>query len=109
MDVNEATKSALPPDDREIRCPRLGGQVTFSYCRREASGKPCFKALDCWYEFFDAEAFFRRELGDEMFEKIFLAPPKPRLVTLVDLIEQATKTLKNHKNTRDKPDSDNRA
>jgi hypothetical protein len=76
-------------DDREIRCPRLGGQVTFGYCRQEALGKPCFKAIDCWHSYFEAEMFFRSELGDDVFEQIFHAIPKPRLVTLVDLIAKA--------------------
>lgn len=82
-----------PDDDREMRCPRLGGQVTFGYCRQEASGNPCFKALDCWHVHFDAEHFFRMELGDTVFEQIFHAPPKPRLVTLVDLIAKARGTV----------------
>lgn len=94
MDIDDTKHSKQPPDDREIRCPRLGGQVTFSYCRREAMGKPCFKALDCWYQIFDSEAFFRKELGDDLFEQIFMTPPRPRLVTLVDLIAKATQTLK---------------
>ncbi|MDQ1239396.1 MAG: hypothetical protein QG577_1582 [Thermodesulfobacteriota bacterium] len=32
---------------------------------------------------------FRCELGDDVFEQIFHAIPKPRLVTLVDLIAKA--------------------
>ncbi len=80
--------------------------MTFSYCRREALGKPCFKAVDCWYLFFDAERFFRRELGDELFEQIFMAPPRPRLVTLVDLITQATQTLKKDSDSSDNIHSD---
>lgn len=86
---DESSQVAYPADDREIRCPRLGGQVTFGYCRQEALGKPCFKAVDCWYSYFEAEIFFRGELGDDVFEQIFHAIPKPRLVTLVDLIAKA--------------------
>jgi len=83
--------------------------VTFSYCRREAMGKPCFKAVDCWHQSFDAEAFFRRELGDDLFEQIFMVPPKPRLVTLVDLIAQATLTLKKDSDSHDNIMSDRKA
>lgn len=86
---DERSSVAPPDDDREIRCPRLGGQVTFGYCRQEALGKPCFKTMDCWHPYFEAEIFFRGELGDDVFEQIFHAVPKPRLVTLVDLIAQA--------------------
>ena len=29
-------KKTPPADDYEIRCPRLGHQIYFSYCRRES-------------------------------------------------------------------------
>ena len=33
-------------DRLERRCPRLGGPITFGYCRAaEDNGNPCFKVL----------------------------------------------------------------
>ena len=41
-----------PGDSCQIRCPRLGQQIHFSYCRQENLGLPCFKTLDCWHIYF---------------------------------------------------------
>ncbi|OQX65883.1 MAG: hypothetical protein B5M55_02390 [Desulfococcus sp. 4484_242] len=83
----------LPPgDDYTIRCPRLGQQISFSYCRTENRGLPCFKTLDCWYSHFHVEAFLKEALTPEEWEKAFSSPPKPKLISLVELIEQAKKT-----------------
>lgn len=85
-------KKIIPPqEDDEIRCPRLGHQISFSYCRSENKGKPCFKALDCWHVHFDVVGFFKAELSAEDWDKTFGAPPKPKLLSLVELIEQAKK------------------
>ncbi len=64
--------SALPPDDTVVRCPRLGHQVPFKYCRIENTGTPCFKTLDCWYDQFDVVSHFRQTLSEEAFAKTFM-------------------------------------
>ena len=78
-----------PGDDYKIRCPRLGHQISFSYCRSENRGLPCFKTLDCWFEHFLVEAFLRKELTPAEWDKVFERPVKPKIVSLVELIEQA--------------------
>lgn len=78
-----------PSDDYIIRCPRLGHQVSFSYCRTEQGELPCFKTLDCWFEHFEVEAFFRRELTHEQMEKAFSRSGHSKMMSLLDLIEQA--------------------
>ena len=80
-----------PGDDFNIRCPRLGHQISFSYCRSENHGLPCFKTLDCWHSHFSVEKFFKKDLTPEEWEKVFSVPPKPKLLSLVELIEQAKK------------------
>jgi len=84
-----------PHDDIQIRCPRLGHQITFSYCRVENKGLPCFKAVDCWFEHFGAESFFKTQLTPDEWEKAFTPPTKPKVVTLLDLIEQAKQRKNN--------------
>jgi len=89
---NEKTNKLLaePPEDSfSIRCPRLGHQINFSYCRHENRGLPCFKTLDCWYNYFDVHAYLMDKLAEEDFQKIFLERGKPKIFSLVDLIEQA--------------------
>jgi hypothetical protein len=81
----------LPTDEKTIRCPRLGHQISFSFCRIENKGLPCFKALDCWYVHFPVEAYFRAELTQEQWDKSFSSPSKPKMLSLLELIEQAKK------------------
>ncbi len=84
------TRNQTPPDDDfKIRCPRLGHQIAFSYCRSENQGLPCFKTADCWFEYFAVESYLKAELTSEEWEKAFNTPVKPKVITLVDLIEQA--------------------
>jgi hypothetical protein len=84
------TKNTTPPDDRfEIRCRKLGHQIPFSYCRRENQGLPCVKTLDCWHIHFRVRTHLKNELTPEEWNRAFGAPPKPKMKTLLDLIEQA--------------------
>lgn len=82
-------KSVPPDNDRMTRCPRLGHQISFSYCRTERGDLPCFKALDCWFEEFDVYGFFRREMTEEQMEKAFSMPKHSKMMSLVQLIEHA--------------------
>jgi len=80
-----------PADSYEIRCPRLGHQIYFSYCRQENQGLPCFKALDCWHTHFDIQTFLKQELTEEEWKKAFSKQIKPKVLSLLELIEQAKK------------------
>ncbi|MBC8466604.1 MAG: hypothetical protein H8D55_02080 [Deltaproteobacteria bacterium] len=84
-------KSISPDNDYMIRCPRLGHQIYFSYCRIENKGLPCFKTLDCWFPHFLVEEYLRKELEPEEWEKAFTKPKTTKMVSLLELIEQAKK------------------
>ena len=79
----------LEKDRLAIRCPRLGHQIVFSYCRTENRGLPCFKTLDCWHTRFPVEELLRKELSPEEWEQAFESPPKPKVQSLLELIEEA--------------------
>lgn len=78
-------------EDKEIRCPKLGGPVTFGYCRIEDIGRPCFRAITCWEDHFAVEALFRDSMSKEEFDKCFSRPPPSKVGTLLELIEKAKK------------------
>ncbi len=80
-----------PGEEYRIRCPRLGHQIHFAYCRAENQGLPCFKVLDCWYDHFLVEEFLRTELTPEQWEGVLGKPPRPKLLSLVELAQQARK------------------
>jgi len=84
-------KKTPPADDYQIRCPRLGHQIYFSYCRQENQGQPCFKTLDCWHTHFDVQEYLKGELTTEAYEQAFSGKVKPKMLSLLELIEQAKK------------------
>jgi hypothetical protein len=84
----------LSEHDQDVlpRCRRLGHEVTFGYCRQETGGKPCRLILDCWWEHFDARAFLQAHLSAEgmaQVEHASVAPPPSKMLSLLDLIQQA--------------------
>jgi hypothetical protein len=79
-------------DRLERRCPRLGGPVSFKYCREcGESGIPCWKIIDCWWEGFDVVAFLREHMPVEQFERLLNTQPKPKIRSLIELVEEAKK------------------
>ena len=77
-------------DRLERRCPRLGGPVSFGYCRTAGEGgDPCFKCLDCWWERFDVVEHLRRLSGDRAVAELARRRPPPKLTSLIDRIREA--------------------
>ncbi len=90
--------TSTPPDDSfQIRCPRLGQQIHFSYCRQENMGLPCFKTLDCWYIHFQVVEYLQQELSTAEWRDAFETPSTPKMVSLAELIEKAQKLAKKQK------------
>jgi hypothetical protein len=88
----------LSEHDQDVlpRCPRLGHELTFGYCRQETRGKPCRLILDCWWERFDVRSFLQAHLGDvdmAQVERAGAAPPPSKVLSLVEMIQQAKDRL----------------
>jgi len=75
-------------DGRKRRCPMLGHEVTFAYCRAPGAALPCRKVFDCWWETFDVVAFIERHYSGADVEAI-RAPRADKAVTIVELIRRA--------------------
>ena len=72
------------------RCPRLGGPVSFEYCRTcEPECRPCWKVFDCWWQSFDVVSHMRQCLSAEQFDRLVESRPKPKVESLLALITQA--------------------
>jgi hypothetical protein len=78
-------------DHLEIRCPKLGGEVTFAYCQREGGDLPCPRVLACWQRHFAVETYLRRKLTQAHWDRCFNRPSKDKVSTLIELIEAAKK------------------
>jgi hypothetical protein len=80
-------------DNWEIRCPRLGGPVPFTYCEKSGSnGQPCFKVMDCWWQRFDVGAYLKHRLTEAEYEALLNKQPRPKLSGILELIAQARRT-----------------
>ncbi len=78
------------PLERQRRCPRLGHEVSFDYCLTcgENVGL-CWKIADCWWEIFDVVGYLRKHYPEDTVAALLTARPKPKLASIVELIEQA--------------------
>jgi hypothetical protein len=80
----------MEPEHLERRCPRLGGDVAFGYCKVCGEGETaCFKVFDCWWERFDVVAHMQACLSPGAFAALTDNRHQPKVTSLVDLIRQA--------------------
>lgn len=81
-------------DKTEVRCPRLGGPVTFGYCRRAGQNElPCAKALNCFKLRFPVEKYFQAVLKEETFADIFGQPMEGRVERLFRVVDEAKERI----------------
>lgn len=80
--------------DEIIRCPRLGGEVPFSYCEREAGELPCRQVVRCWEAGFPVEAYLRETLAPGLWDRFCSETPKDRITTLLDSVDAAKRRRK---------------
>ena len=81
-------------DHLELRCPRLGGEITFSYCRKEGGELPCLRIITCWYPFFPVEQHLRESMTADVWDNFVCQTPKDKITTLIELIDAAKSRVK---------------
>jgi hypothetical protein len=81
-------------DHLEIRCPMLGHPLYFSYCRTTDGKSPCRRIFNCWFQRLPVQQFIQDHYPKGILEKLS-APPKPKMQSLLELIEKAQNTKKN--------------
>lgn len=72
-----------------MRCPRLGGEVPFSYCLKEGGNIPCRRIVICWEAYFPVEACLKARLTPRQWEDCFNSRPKEKIASLVELVDEA--------------------
>jgi hypothetical protein len=76
-------------DHKLIRCPKLGDEMTFAYCLREAGDLPCARILQCWFRSFDVESLLKDRLTSSQWEGFTGAKTKDKVASLIEIIENA--------------------
>ncbi len=77
-------------DDKTIRCPRVGGEVNFRFCRFENNMLPCRWIVGGWEMRVDMNKFMTDHYSKEEMDRIF-TPPRPKIESLLNLVEDAKK------------------
>jgi len=88
-------------DQVERRCPILGGSVPFQYCKTAGENDlPCRKTIDCWWEYFNIEEYLENYLSADDLETFYqtTGPPKAKMSSLLELIQQAKERSSQSKN-----------
>jgi hypothetical protein len=75
--------------DKQIRCPRLGDEITLSYCLKESGDLPCSRIVYCWTSCFDIISFLKEFLKPEELNNFINSRPKDKVSSLIELIEKA--------------------
>lgn len=89
MDSKEKNKV----DQLQMRCPRLGGEVTFGYCRVEGGDIPCPRTITCWQPYLPVEEYLKQTLTPQQWDRWSAGKPKEKMASLLDLIDEARKRL----------------
>lgn len=72
-----------------MRCPRLGHEITFSYCLEESLDLPCSRIVYCWSPVFNVETMLKKELSAENWQRFINSQPKDKVSSIIELIEAA--------------------
>jgi len=72
-----------------MRCPRLGGEVFFTYCLKEGGSVPCARIVVCWQPFFPVEEYLRSKLTPDQWDRCFNREPGDKMTSLLELIAKA--------------------
>ena len=94
MKPDSGIKKMEKYEDLEIRCPKLGGQVTFNYCLQERGDLPCPRVITCWETFFPVEPYLKEKLTTEEWGRCFNHPSKDKISTIFEIVEAAKKRKK---------------
>ena len=93
--LDEENRVIEEHDDKWLRCPRVGGEVNFRFCRSENNMLPCRWIIGCWQAQIDINMFLEDHYSEKELGQVF-TPPKPKIESLMGLVEKAKKT-KNEK------------
>jgi len=74
-----------------IRCPQLGGEVPFRYCRTLNENLPCRRIMVCWEFRIEISKFLGEHFSIDQIQCALAPPTKTRLDTILELIEKAKK------------------
>ncbi|HNY49465.1 MAG TPA: hypothetical protein PKI91_02780 [Smithella sp.] len=76
-------------DNKLIRCPKLGDEMTFSYCLQESVELPCARIIRCWSPCFDVEKILKETMEPEQWNNFTNIKSPDKMTSLIELIAAA--------------------
>jgi hypothetical protein len=74
-----------------LRCPQLGGEVPFKYCRTVNDDLPCRRIMVCWEFRIEISKFLGEHYSLDQIHRALTPPAQTRIDTILELIEKAKK------------------
>lgn len=74
-----------------IRCPQLGGEVPFRYCRTVNEDLPCRRIMACWEFRIEISKFLNDHYSADQIQRALAPPTQTRIETILEIIEKAKK------------------
>ena len=81
-------------DSEEIRCSKLGHNLTFAYCRKEGIDKPCAKIVDCWSLRIDVLNYLNSQFGTKFLREFISGKKKDRMSSIIEAIDRTKEEKK---------------
>lgn len=81
-------------DKLSRRCPPLGGEVPFLYCRTVNMKLPCKRIEQCWSLKFEVSEWLEKNFTPEQLEKTFSSDEHSRIQKILKIAYEALKTEK---------------
>ena len=78
-------------DNLQIRCPKLGGEVTFAYCRVEEGKNPCRRIIGCWKDAIPIEDYLKEAFSEELWNRYLNEPPQDKISTIFEIVDSLQK------------------
>lgn len=75
-----------------IRCPQLGGEIPFRYCRTVNENLPCRRIVVCWEFRVEISKFLSEHYSVDQIQCALAPSAKSRLDTILEMIEKAKET-----------------
>ncbi|MCK9274684.1 MAG: hypothetical protein M0P57_06295 [Syntrophales bacterium] len=74
-------------DNLQIRCPKLGGEITFAYCRIEQGTIPCRQIIGCWHTTIPIESYLEEVFSRKLLDQYLNVPSKDKITTIFEIVD----------------------
>lgn len=73
------------------RCPRLGHEVPFKYCRQAEIDSPCGRILGCWIKQVSVMNYIQKTFDEATLKKLQQPEKSNKIISLVEEVRKHKK------------------